>query len=244
MILVAAQDDFVSVLGYHLKPLGFSLQHVKDPVAVIEHLDEMDPQAILFNAGDFPRHWKPLLKLAREKKPREELIFLLVAPSDFEVEDAAKAAHLGVNGILGGDLSDKNVLYRMEEIIRRYRSVQDKRNFTRLVPQPEDTVAFAFTHPRRLALVTGRVREISIQGSSFLPTRAQAVSDLEVGTEIKDCSLKIDELLIGVTCKVTRNREELGFQFLSFEEGGHHALLKYIQSRSARALKSAAKSGD
>ena len=51
------------------------------------------------------------------------------------MEDAAKAAHLGVNGILQENFVDKQELYRLEEIIRRYRSVQDKRNFTRLVPQ-------------------------------------------------------------------------------------------------------------
>ncbi len=239
MILVAAGGEHASALGYHLKPLGFTLEHYADPVAVIERLEEIDPQAILFHAGDFPRHWKPLLKIAREKKPREDLIFLLIAPKDFELEDAAKAAHLGVNGILQPNLADKQELYRLEEIVRRYRAVQDKRNFTRLVPEQPDELGFAFTHPRRLALVMGRVREISIQGSSFLPALPSAVADLAVGTEIRDCSLKVENQVIAVTCKVTRNREELGFQFLSFEEGGHHALLKYIQSRAERALKNA-----
>ncbi len=134
MILVAAGSEHASALGYHLKPLGFTLEHFKDPMQVIDRLDEIDPQAILFHAGDFPRHWKPLLKIAREKKPREDLIFLLIAPKDFEMEDAAKAAHLGVNGILQPNFTDKQELYRLEEIIRRYRSVQDKRNFARLVP--------------------------------------------------------------------------------------------------------------
>ena len=143
-----------------------------------------------------------------------------------------------MNGILTGKFSDRQELYRLEEIVRRYRSVNDKRNFTRLVPQEEDELGFAFTHPRRMALVTGRIREISIQGSSFLPSRPSAVGDLAVGNEIKDCSLKIEDRIISITCKVTRNRAELGFQFLSFEEGGHHALLSYIQSRSERALKS------
>jgi hypothetical protein len=239
MLLVATGAEHAVALGYHLKPLGFTLEHCPDPVQVIEHLEELDPQAILFHAGDFPRHWKTLLKLVREKKPREELIFLLIAPEGFEMEDAAKAAHLGVNGILKDALSDKKELYRLEEIIRRYRSVQDKRNFTRLVPQDSDQLGFAFTHPKRMALVTGTIREISIQGSSFLPARPSGVADLIVGTEIKACSLKVDDLIIGVDCKVTRNREELGFQFLSFEEGGHHALLKYIQSRAERALKTA-----
>jgi hypothetical protein len=239
MILVAASGQHIAALAYHLKPLGFTLEHFTDPMPVIERLEEIDPQAIIFNAGDFPRHWKTLLQCARETKPRDDLIFLLIASKGFEMEDAAKAAHLGANGILQENFVDKQELYRMEEIIRRYRSVQDKRNFTRLVPQQPDELGFAFTHPRRLAFVNGRVREISIQGSSFLPARASAVADLAVGTEIKGCSLKVADAIISVTCKVTRNREELGFQFLSFGEGGHHALLKYIQSRAERALKSA-----
>ena len=123
MLLVAASAKHAAALGYHLKPLGFTLEHYADPMRVIERLEEIDPQAILFHAGDFPRHWKPLLSLAREKKPREDLIFLLIAPADFEMEDAAKAAHLGVNGILKENLTDKRELYRLEEIVRRYRSV-------------------------------------------------------------------------------------------------------------------------
>ncbi len=120
--------------------------------------------------------------------------------------------------------------------------MQDKRNFTRLVPASPGEMGFAFTHPRRQAYVSGKVKEISIQGSSFLPARPSAVEDLAVGTEIRNCTLKVGDKLIAVTCKVTRNREELGFQFLSFEEGGHHALLAYIQARAERALKSASSS--
>src|SRR5512144_39780 len=97
MLLVAARSHFAATLAYHLRPLGFTLEHHADPVYVIEHMEELDPQALLVHAGDFPRHWKPIVKLARESKSREELICLLAAPPDFPVEDAAKAAHLGVN---------------------------------------------------------------------------------------------------------------------------------------------------
>jgi DNA-binding response OmpR family regulator len=239
MLLVAARGELSSTLGFHLKPMGFEIECFDDPIEVISRLDELDPNAILMNVGDFPRHWKPLLSLAREKKPREELVFLLIAPPDFDHDDAAKAMHLGVNGILGENLTDKQELYRLEEIVRRYRTVKDKRNFTRLVPGQDDALGFAFTHPRRMAFVAGRLREISIQGTSFLPAKASATADLPVGTEILRCSLKIEQRIVAVTCKVTRNRDELGFQFLSFEEGGHHALLTYIQARSERALKNA-----
>lgn len=240
LLLIAASREHANVLGYHLKPLGFELEQETDPVAAImERFDQMQPQTILFDAVDFPRHWKPLLKHVREKKPREEVIFLLVTGPDFPMEEAAKAAYLGVNGILRRNLSDKKELYRLEEIIRRYRSVRDKRNYTRLVPSAAEQVRLLFTHPVRLALVTGSVRELSVQGSSFLPSFPAAVADLPVGIEIPRCSLKIEDAIISVNCRLTRNREELGFQFLQFGEGGHNALLRYIQARSQRALKSA-----
>ena len=239
MLLVAAQDGFANVLGYHLTPLGFTLEHVDDPLRAIANLDDIDPQAIIMSASDFPRHWKTLLKVARDRKPKDALIFILATPPDFELEDAAKAAHLGVNGLVGEDLSDKAQLYRLEEILRRYKPVQDKRNFARLAPSGEGELGFAFTHPRRLALVTGQVREISIQGASFAPWRPSTVEDLEAGTDIPRCSLKVGETIIGLDCRLARNRADLGLQFLSFEEGGHRALLEWIQSRSERALKDA-----
>ncbi len=240
MILVAAGGAHAAALGYHLKPLGFTLEHYADPGRRDRAPRRARSAGHPLQRGGLPPALEAPPKLAREKKPREDLIFLLIAPENFEMEDAAKAAHLGVNGILKANLTDKQELYRLEEIIRRYRSVQDKRNFTRLVPQAAGRAGHSPSPTRGGSPSSaGEMREISIQGSSFLPARASAVADLAVGSELKNCSLKVEDQIIAVTCKVTRNREELGFQFLSFEEGGHHALLKYIQSRAERALKSA-----
>jgi len=239
MLLVAARDTFANVLGYHLTPLGFTLEHVEDPLRAISALEDLDPQAVIFSAGDYPRHWKAMLRVARGKWSKEQMIFILATPADFELEDAAKAAHLGVNGLVGEDLADKAQLYRLEEIIRRYKAVQDKRSFARVVPSQQDELGFAFTHPRRLALVTGMVREISIQGASFAPWKASAVEDLAAGTDLPRCSLKVGERIIGLDCRLARNRADLGLQFLGFDEGGHQSLLEWIQSRSDRALKGA-----
>jgi len=237
LLLVAGSKDYANVLGYHLKPLGFELEQESDPVRAIERFEKVAPHTILFDAIDFPRHWKPFLKLVREKKPRDEVVFLLIAGPEIPLEDVLKAAHLGVNGILGPDLSDKKELYRLEEIIRRYRSLRDRRNYTRLVPSHSEQVGFAFTHPIRRALVMGSLSELSIQGSSFLPGVPGAAADLPVGMEIPHCALRVEETIITVDCRLTRNREELGFQFTSFSEGGHSALLRYVQTRAQRDLK-------
>jgi hypothetical protein len=240
LLLVAAGDRHLNVLGFHLRPLGFAIEHLADPVQAVSRLDEIEPEAVLFHAGDFPRHWKPALKVAREHHTREELIFVLIAPPDFELEEAAKAAHLGVNGIVGTDLTDKKELYRLEELFRRYRPVDDKRTVTRVVPGEEEALAFAFTHPARRSLVAGKIREISIQGASFRPGPGSVVSDLEPGCRVPVCSLKLaDRSIVDLSARVTRNRAEMGFQFLDFEADGRSRLLAWIEARGGRALKNA-----
>lgn len=241
LLLVAAGDRHLNVLGFHLRPLGFTIEHLGDPVQAVARLDEIEPEAVLFDAGDFPRHWKPALRVARERHSREELIFVLLAPPDFEVEEAAKAAHLGANGIIGADLADKKELYRLEELFRRYRPVDDKRAVHRVVPGEDEAPTFAFTHPGRRSLVAGKICEISIQGASFRPGSGSMVSDLEPGSRIPSCSLKLaDRVLVDLSAKVTRNRAEMGLQFLDFEADGRATLLAWIEARGARALKSAA----
>ncbi len=240
LLLVAAGDRYLNVLGFHLRPLGFTIEHLADPVQAVARLDEIEPEAVLFHAGDFPRHWKPALRMARANHTREELIFVLITPADFEIEEAAKAAHLGANGIVGSDLTDKKELYRLEELFRRYRPMDDKRTVTRVVPGEEEALVLAFTHPARRSLVAGKIREISIQGASFKPAPGSVVSDLEAGCRVPVCSLKLaDESIVDLSARVTRNRAEMGFQFLDFETDGRSRLLAWIEARSERALKNA-----
>lgn len=239
LLLVAAGDRHLKLLGFHLRPLGFEVEHLPDPVAAVAHIDDIAPEAVLFHAGDYPRHWKAALKVAREKRAREELIFVLMAAPGFEVEEAAKAAFLGANGIVGEDLAEKTQLYRLEELIRRYRPVEDKRAVTRVVPAADEAPLFAFTHPGRRSLVAGRIREISIDGASFKPGPASVVADLEAGRRLPSCSLKLADGIVGMSARVTRNRSEMGFQFLEFEADGRAKLLAWIEARGERALKNA-----
>jgi hypothetical protein len=141
---------------------------------------------------------------------------------------------------VGVDLADKQELYRLEEMFRRYRPVDDKRSVTRVVPGEDEALAFAFTHPGRRSLVAGKIREISIQGASFKPAPGSVVKDLEAGCRVPVCSLKLADGIVGLSARVTRNRAEVGFQFLEFETDGRSRLLAWIEARGKRALKNAA----
>ncbi len=241
VLLVALRDDFKNLLNYHLKPVGFEIVHYRDPVKALNNLEELNPDLILFHSGDFPRHWKPLVKLIRESKSKEEIVFILITPKKLDLEEAAKATHLGVNGFVSENLQDKQEIYRLEDLFKRYKSLSDKRKFHRFIPNEYDRLGMLFTHPRKAVLVTGSIKEISIQGATFVPDNLSITESINVGDEINHCALRVDDSIVHINCRVTRNRGELGLQFRSFEAGGHHKLFQYIQKRPERELKSALK---
>jgi len=237
-LVVARSEALKSLLGYHLKPLGFEVVFFSDPVKALDELERLQPEMLLASAVDFPRHWKTLVKVLREKRSKEECVFVLLAGS-LPFEEAAKATHLGVNGILATDLADRQQVRQLTQLYRRYRSVKDQRRFQRLVPNPRERLQLVFVHPRSAAIVTGALSEISIQGAGFKPANPEATADLRRGEEIPLATLRVGEDLVSLVCQVSRNRGELGLQFSSFEPGGHQKLFRYIRSRSKRDLQEA-----
>jgi hypothetical protein len=237
-LVIARNDALKNLLAYHLKPLGFEVTYFGDPVKALEELERLEPEMILASAVDFPRHWKTLARVLREKRSKEECVFVLLAGS-LPFEEAAKATHLGVNGIVGADLSDKQQVRQLAQLYRRYRAVKDQRRFQRLVPTAQERLQLVFVHPRSSAIITGSLSEISIQGAGFKPAEPESTADLRRGEEIPLATLRVGEDLVTLVCQVSRNRGELGLQFSSFEPGGHHKLFRYIRSRSKRELQAA-----
>jgi hypothetical protein len=237
-LVVARSDALKNLLAYHLKPLGFEVLYYNDPVRLLREIETVEAELILVSAVDFPRHWKALAKVLRENRTKEECVFVLLA-GGLPFEEAAKAAHLGVNGIVGTDLSDKQQVRQLTQLYRRYRTVKDQRRFHRLVLTSRDRAQLVFVHPRSSAIVTGTLAEISIQGAGFRPADPGSTAELRRGEQVPLAALRIGEEVITLACRVTRNRGELGLQFTSFEPGGHHKLFRFISSRVDRELQEA-----
>lgn len=237
VILVAAQPNLLDPLNYHLVPIGFRVQHIGDPIAVLRDLEELRPDMIIFNGADFPRQWKPLLKLLREKWGPEESVFILITPDDFPFEEAAKAAYMNVNGLMPIQVLSERVAYRLEELLKRYKSIQDKRKSPRLSPNETERFDLLFTHPDRLALVGGVVGDISLDGARFFPWDAALTLDLRIDQRIRSCSLRIGSEIATVACRVVRNGNDLGLEFESFEANGDQTLFQYLVERPDRELR-------
>ena len=239
ILAITQEKQLKDILEEHLAPVGFEIEQIADPLEAIQRFEESQPEMIIINVVEFPEHWKLLLKLLREEKSKEQSVFIILHGEDFSFEEAAKASYLGVNGIIKNDLTDKKEMRHLTELFKRYRSIQDQRKFHRLIPSESDRLQLLFTNPLTMAIVTGRLTEISIQGASFLPFSRAMIKGLKRGHELALCSLRIGRDMISLNCRVTRSKKELGLQFKSFATGGHHKLFHFIQKHSERSLKKA-----
>ena len=239
LLVVAQRKELKDLVAYHLNPIGFEILYYSEPTKIVDSLEEIQPDMLLFNAVDFPRHWKPILKLLRERLTKEQAVFVILA-KDPPFEEAAKATYLGANGIIDANLPEKQQMQHLEQLYRRYGALKDKRRFHRLIPTQADNLKLLFSHPRTLAIITGSLVEISIKGASFFPDDPSLTADLRRDDPLQHCTLSVEDQQVSVDARFTRNEDTIGLQFKSFETGGHHKLFHYIRNRSQRELESAA----
>jgi hypothetical protein len=236
IMLVVEKDETQNALEQHLHPRGFEFITYKNPIKAMDNIDEVSPDIVLFSGEDFPRHWKPFLRLLRNSFAKEQTVFILLIGEVFPFEEAAKAAELKANGILGEDFQDKRKMLHIEGLLSRYKMIRDNRKGPRYIPDDYDELEFIFTHPESLKLITGVIDDVSTEGVGFTPDSPHLSSDLEDGSEIPFCSLRIADEIISVTCSVIRNSKNLALEFVNMPEEDKVKLADYIENRPAREL--------
>jgi hypothetical protein len=233
--IVTRNEELIEHLSYHLLPLSFDIHKFDDPNKLLEILKE-EFDLIIFDISYFPRHWKPFCKLLREDKSKEQTIMVLIKGYQLPFEEAAKAIYLGVNGIIEYDINDKQEIFRLTEIFKRYRSVKENRQFIRIIPDQKEVFYILFTNPRTRTIVTGAIKDISIQGIMFHPLEPEMIRGLEKGDIIPRCSLQIGDSIISLECKIVRMADDIGLEFTYFNDDAHHRLFIYLMERPTRRL--------
>ncbi len=231
---ISEKSTYTGALQYHLSPIGFEITHYNDPDTIISNIQSNIPDMILFNAVDFPRHWKPLLKFIRDEKNNKQTIFILIA-DDLPFEEAAKAAYLKINGIIPKNLLDKESIMQLHRLLKRYTQINDKRKDIRIIPKPYDRISLLFSHPDKKYLIIGNISNISVNGVSFNLTNPP--EDLEDEDRIPSCSLQIGDEILTVNSIVIRNQSDVGLLFETFESFGFDKLHKYLLDTPSRQLK-------
>ncbi len=221
----------------HLAPLGFEFIHYSNPLKAMDNLDEIQPDVVFFSAQDFIRHWKPFLIVLRTVCTRDKALFFILKGETFTFEEASKASHLQVTGIIKESMEDIDDMDKVYSILGRKNLLFEHRLSRRYTPKAFDTIDFIFTHPRSLKIISGTLIDLSPGGLSFNPDNPQLTQDLESEEEINFCSLSIEDEILSLSVGIVRNNETLALRFSNIGEPERETVVQYIQQSINRALK-------
>lgn len=226
----------------HLKPLiqeSFSFHnadviHYDHPIKAMDNLEEISPELVLFDATDYPRHWKPFIAFLRNTFSRREIVFVLLINEAFSTEEAEKAEHLQVNAVITEAQSETETIQRIRGIITRYYQKLDIRSAARYLPSPEDEIRFLFTNPYTFRIIPGEVVDISSGGLQFRPAMPEEVKKLDAYATITAASLRIGEKLLAVKLRVIRVTETIALEFIDLSLDADQKIGTYLGELIAR----------
>jgi hypothetical protein len=236
-LLVIGSEVAHKLVSFYVRPLGFEIIRYRQALKAMDNVDEVDPDAVIVSAEDFPRHWKTLVQFIRSERATERTVIVILKGSHFPFEEAAKAAYIGVNGIVSENLDDPEELDRLQGILGRYAPVHEGRAARRVRPADWDRIEFVYTRPDDQSIVTGRVESISVNGLAFLPEQSAAVEALEPGMELFACSLRAGDAILSPSCRVVRVDRTIALSFTTMDDEERAVLERYLLERPLRERK-------
>jgi len=240
LLLVLGDDNTHKLLENYVKPLGFELIRYSHVIKAMDNIDEINPNAIIISARDFPRHWKVMVQFVRNERSKETCPIIILKGENFAVEEASKASFLGVSGIVTETMENSTEISRLQGILGRYMPVDEKRQTHRLYIEPWQRFAFVFTRPGDHVLVTGEIKDISTGGLSFLPDNSSLLKDMALNMEMEECSLRAGDSILSPVCRLSRTGRIVSLAFLSFPTGEQETLNKYLENIPLMGLESKA----
>lgn len=235
-LLLVESDRVADLAKFYLRPLGVETIRYRNPVKAMDNLEEIDPDAVVVSALDFPRHWKVLAQCIRFSRDKEKCVIVLLKGETFPLEEAAKAVHIGVNGIVREDLEDRRELARFQALLKRYKAVEEDRTSDRIPVSDWDRLDFMLSHPKSLVPISGRLETVSTTGLSFVPDLPSLVSDLETGDRVEDCSLRVGQAIVSLSCRVAHEGKVLGLEIESMADDDRSRLEDYLAACPEREM--------
>jgi len=229
-ILIIANDrDLKERFRKYFGHIEYSVVQYINPLKAMDNLDEIMPEVVVCNASDYPRHWKIIVKQIRENRNRNDAVVVLLIAGSFDASEADKAATLGVNILFPDMIETIEDFEKLHNRISRYKSHPALFKKTSWFPQEEDSVQFAFCHPGDFRMIAGHFVELLTTGGVFRLNEPGELADLETGSVIKGCSMKVGSLLISLQARITSNSGTLSMEFIDFERDGFEIFLNEMR---------------
>lgn len=238
LLLVLGSDKTYENMSLFLKPLGFELIRYRHALKAMDNIEEIDPVGVIISAKDFPRHWKTIVSFIRHNRSQSECPIVILKGEIFPEEEINKAMALDVNGLVLESLENPGEMEKVQTILARYVSVEDKRKNRRYRPENWNHIGFVFSHPADEKLITGTVKSVSSTGISFGPDHPGLVENLKIETEIRDCSLRTGNVILSPVCTIRRTTGNIiSLEFLSFPGTEKETLDIYLENLPLEELK-------
>lgn len=232
-LIIGVSAELKRFLGNDGPLPGWEPVQYASPIKAMDSLDELAPGLVLFNASDYPRHWKPFLTFLRQNRARTETVFILMKGPRFPVEEAVKALALGANGIVEAELTDETAA-RIRGITERYlEPAPSLPGRPILRPSPEGArLGLVFAHPETGRLVTGTVRALSPVGILFEPDDASRKDPFTQGLRITGASLRLGDTILELDLKLLSIGDVLKLSITTASDVGGKTITQYIISQS------------
>jgi DNA-binding response OmpR family regulator len=212
MVICASVYTFDDI-AVNFKPLGFDLVHYRHVLKAMDNMDEVDPQAIIISARDFPRHWKTLVQFVRQERDKKSCPIILLHGSEFTGEEAAKAFYIGVNGITPENLEAAEKLDQLQRLLRRYTRTEERRNTRRYYVDKQSRVGVCIVNPVDKKIITGKVKTLSTRGVSFEADDPHITENLAENSEITGISIRIEDGFIDPKGRLISRTPQVSIEF-------------------------------
>ena len=212
MMLVSEIQDKSKDLIEFFKDESIDIIHYSSPIKALDNLQEIAPDAVVIDTVDFPRHWKVLSQYLRYDTSKNDVVVILIVNNLFSALEADKATKAGVQGIVNVDDPCDKIAKSAQNILAKYKSSAFRRRgrggASSLL---ERECSFLFVEPVTCCIVTGKVQDINEDSLLFIPD--SEVENLEVGTVLSNCSLKLHDAILTPSMHVVEMGNYINLEF-------------------------------
>ena len=224
LLLVLGSDDNYDTISQSIHSLGFELIRYRHVLKAMDNIDEIDPEAIVISAREFPRHWKILVQFVRNERSKEACPIIILKGESFSAEETSKAFFMGVNGVISDTLEREEEIYRLKNILGNHAPEQEQQFFV----EPWHRIGLLVAGISDRSFVLGDVKTISSNGLSFFPEHP-TVKTAQPGKELNECSLRAGDAILSPVCRITGAEKNISLEFVSFPGDEQGALDRYLE---------------
>jgi DNA-binding response OmpR family regulator len=120
MVICASLESLGGIAEGARLSIPFEIIHYSQALKAMDNIEEINPDAIIINACDFPRHWKTIVQFVRQERSRKGCPVIVLHGDTFTAEDADKAYVIGVNAMVPESLPPREKTGRIQGILNRY----------------------------------------------------------------------------------------------------------------------------